>query len=65
MHVFSWTSGGGMVDLGTPPGTENVLLRAADGFGQLAGSAGAEDQHAFLWDPRAWDVDFGTPPDLQ
>ena len=61
MHVFSWTSDGGMVDLGTPPGTENAFLRAANISGQVAGSASKDgSETGFSWTQRTGFVDLGN-----
>ena len=51
LHAFSWTAGGGMVDLGTLGGTESTAA-AVNSTGQVVGwstTAGDALTHAFSW----------------
>jgi probable HAF family extracellular repeat protein len=52
-HAFSWTAGGGMVDLGALPGGNQSGARAVNARGQVVGesftSTGTID--AVLWQP--------------
>src|SRR5712692_4787925 len=61
-HAFSWTSGGGMVDLGTLGGTSSAAI-AVNGRGQVVGGSsttGDTASHAFSWTAGGGMVDLGT-----
>src|SRR5712692_4043019 len=62
LHAFSWTSGGGMVDLGTLGGTESVPF-AVNSSGQVVGGSsttGDTASHAFSWTSGGGMVDLDT-----
>src|SRR5712692_5448425 len=63
-HAFSWTSGGGMVDLGTLGGTSSASF-AVNGSGQVVGesrTSGDTASHAFSWTAGGGMVDLGALP---
>src|SRR5260370_40802009 len=62
LHAFSWTSGGGIVDLGTLGGTDSFSF-AVNGRGQVVGessTSGNAATHAFSWTSGGGMVDLGT-----
>ena len=38
IHAFSWTAGGGMIDLGTVPGFDRVSAHRVSARGQVVGN---------------------------
>src|SRR5712692_1699280 len=62
LHAFSWTSGGGIVDLGTLGGTDSFSF-AVNGRGQVVGESsttGNTVSNASSWTSGGGMVDLGT-----
>jgi probable HAF family extracellular repeat protein len=61
-RAFSWTSAGGLVDLGTLPGGSLSQAVAVNDAGQVAGSSRLSTgfDHAFSWTAGGGMVDLGT-----
>ena len=59
-HGFSWTTGGGMIDLGAlgPNGRPAAVNESGEVVGTRYGDDGS--QHAFLWTASGGMVDLGT-----
>ena len=59
-HAFSWTSTGGMVDLGNLGGLFSTAL-AVNASGEVVGQSSNDVAvHAFSWTARGGMVDLGT-----
>jgi probable HAF family extracellular repeat protein len=61
-HVFAWTAGGGMVDIGNLGGAV-ITPVAVNASGQIVGygtTAGSAAMHAFSWTPGGTIQDLGT-----
>ncbi len=66
VHAFSWTQSGGMVDLGTLPGSScpscTSTATGVNAVGQVVGSSEMSPNvfHAFSWTPSGGLIDLGT-----
>ena len=62
IHGFSWTSAGGIVDLGTLGGSYSDVA-AVSPSGQIVGTSyppNSTDLHAYSWTPAGGMIDLGT-----
>ena len=63
IHAFSWTAGGGMIDLGTVPGFDHASANRVSARGQVVGQFTllcSSTSHAFSWTAEHGMVDLGT-----